>query len=277
MKTSLEDQIEEMNARIRDSKELLKLFFNGEEYYKQRIKKLKTEFGQTALQQQFESIDVNELKAKIEDMTGQVQALKKFKPMISIYNDGDERTITLDNVQQFVLSLFGANLYEVDFSLIKNPDRLARVCVFVVEDERLGRLVFDRTSPNFEHHIKFADDENWCQNFLKVTFKKAPTDYETKRERPMANGEPATTGLTNGQAATIRGSPTISSKNQSNRSEPVIQNNKVNIHSTQPNKSNYSKRKPFTRKGKFFRRTLFLPHSNHFSPIPQIFFSPSSS
>ena len=43
MKTSLEGQIEEMNARIRDSKELLKMFFNGESYYKQRIKKLKIE------------------------------------------------------------------------------------------------------------------------------------------------------------------------------------------------------------------------------------------
>lgn len=270
MKTSLEGQIEEMNARIRDSKELLKLFFNGEDYYKQRIKKLKTEFGQTALQQQFESINVVELKAKIEEMTGQVQALKKFKPMITIYNDGEQHTITLDNVQQFVLSLFGANLYEVGFSLIKNPDRLARVCVFVVEDERLSRLVCDRTSSNFEHHVQYADDENWCQNFLKVTFKKAPTDYQAKRETPMSNGEPATMGLTNGQAATVQRSPTINGRTQSNCGKPTnpessvdrrIAPNKVNVHGHQlNNKVNTSKRncKPFTRKGKFVNMLFSL-------------------
>ena len=224
MKTSLESQIEEMNARIRDSKELLKMFFNGEEYYKQRIKKLKTDFGQEVLQQQLESTNVNELKAKIDEMTSQVQLLKKFKPMLSIYRDGSEaeRPISLHNVQQFVLSLFGANLYEVGFGLVKNPDRLARVAVFMIEDDRLARLVFDRTSPSFEHHLQYTDEENWCPNFLRITFKKAPTDFEARKAARM-NGLSA--GLTNGEA--VLGSPNHA---QSNRNESVSKDDQRTDH-----------------------------------------------
>lgn len=273
MKTSLEGQIEEMNARIRDSKELLKMFFNGEAYYKQRIKKLKTDFGQQALQQQLEGIDVDELKAKIEEMTSQVQMLKKFKPMLSIYNDGEQSKITLDDVQQFVLSLFGANLYEVGFSLIKNPDRLTRVCVFVIEDDRLSRLVFDRLSGCFEHHIQYAAEENWCQSLLKVTFKKAPTDFAAKQHeaKHYEVKNEAMIGLANGQSTATSKSQMVngfldqsargSSSPASDRLiDPSKENGQINQqqHLSRTNQRHHqhvSKRngpnKPFTRKGNF--------------------------
>lgn len=266
MKTSLEGQIEEMNARIRDSKELLKMFFNGESYYKQRIKKLKTEFGQQAMQQQLDGLDVDELKAKIEEMTSQVQMLKRFKPMLSIYNDGEQSPITLDEVQQFVLSLFGANLYEVSFSLIKNPERLARICVFVIEDERLSRLALDRLSGCFEHHIQYTAEENWCQSLLKVTFKKTPINFpakppEPKREAPigLASGQSTSkTETVNWVLPDQHGSSPSRTGSADRRIDTSKANGQISQHQAKTNQRQHQNvkrpgpNKPFTRKGKDF-------------------------
>lgn len=191
MNKSIESQIEQINAEIKQKKELLKLFLNGEDYYEQKIKKLKTEFTED----QLTNLKEDDLKNKIEELSNHVQSLKKNKPMLTIYEDSeDEKSkIKLDDIQQFILSFFDANFNELKIGLLKNSNRLDHVCIFVIEDDRLSKLVTEKLSNNFQHHIQFTCGDDWIQNLLKVTSKNSlPFDfrlYESKKEQTLTKCE----------------------------------------------------------------------------------------
>lgn len=168
MKISIENQIEKLNREIKETKELLKLFLNGDEYYQHKIKKLKIDSSIERL----ENLKEDDLKRKLETLTKNVRILKNTKPMCTIYNDGsdDKKQINTEQIQQFILSSFNINLpqHQNSIGLIKNSDKIERISVFLVEDARLSKLILEDSARHFEHHIQFNCEESWIQNLLKV-------------------------------------------------------------------------------------------------------------
>lgn len=192
MKVTATNQIEKINKEIKQTKELLKLFFNGEDYFKQKMKKLKTDIDE----EQFKNLKEDDLKRQLDELTTEVQSLKRTRPMITIYNDGSDEhrsKISTEEIQLFVLSSLKVNL-NATFGLIKNNDKLDRACVFVIEDDRLAKLVLNRLETDFDHHIQFQCEEAWIQNLLSVNLKKSMVDFkqiELNRsiESSQANGQ----------------------------------------------------------------------------------------
>ena len=169
---SLQNQIEKLNFEIKETKELLKLFLNGEDYFKHKIKKLKTTTD-------LDNLKEDDLKRRLDELTANVQLLKQTKSMISIYNDGSEKAkINLDDLQQFILSAFSVNIYQVNLGYIKNSEKLDAVCVFIIEDSKLNKLVFQSVSTQFEHQIQFDSGDGWVQNLLKINFKRPTSDLK---------------------------------------------------------------------------------------------------
>lgn len=98
-------------------------------------------------------------------------------------NDDNEKNsrapkYTMDEIQQLIVCCLIGDAEEIEVASISNLRRVERVCVYVLEDQKLDQHFKESLGKEFDYALKYDCPDNWFNLFHKVSIKKQNNSAE---------------------------------------------------------------------------------------------------
>lgn len=176
MSTLSKAELEKANGQIAHLKSLIKVHKCDNQYAVERHGMDKQKFIHNSRYRHLKRAD---LEKKLEKWVLKKAQHRKNRIQITFYNkeeeeeeDSNPSKYSMDQVQQLILYCFAANREEITFATISNLRQVERVCVYVLEDQKLDQHFKNDFKSRFDHVLNYECPDNWFYSLHQISIKK---------------------------------------------------------------------------------------------------------